>query len=231
MKLKKKKNKFPSIELELSLFDSGYDIVIGIDEAGRGSWAGPMAIGAYIMLKDNLEVITQVKDSKLLSESQREKIFEQLNKDLYSFVLIPSRVIDEIGLTASFKKGLSSLLDPLIKKYDKKKIKVLVDGNYVLKLDHDISSIIDGDMMHYSISLASIVAKVSRDRLMYKLHELFPEYLFSNNKGYGTAKHLESIKEYGVCPFHRLSYKPIKKLNNMLEGLPKREINRYNCKV
>lgn len=186
--------------------------IIGIDEAGRGPLAGPVAVGAVICsVSFNMRLITGVKDSKKLSEKQREEWFAKL-KNLkksglvdYKVSLVGAKIIDKKGISFAVRKGIANCLKRL--EADHRISKVLLDGS--LKAPKRFSSqstIIGGDDKIKLISLASVAAKVTRDRKMKKLAEIFPEYSFDIHKGYGTAGHLRAIKKWGKSPIHRRSF-------------------------
>lgn len=197
----------PTINLENSYLESAYKKVIGIDEAGRGSWAGPIAFAAHCYdLSD--KIIPEVKDSKLLSPPKREQILSNLPISRYKYVLIENDNLDKQGMSEAIKISIKKL----VSMFDPNDSIFLIDGNYKLDLDVDYKSIIKGDRLHYSIACASIVAKVTRDKLMREYAKKFPQYNFEINKGYGTAAHLRSLIEYGPCKLHRVSFKPIKEI-------------------
>jgi len=197
----------PTTELENTYLESAFKKVIGIDEAGRGSWAGPIAFAAYCYdLSD--KIIPKVKDSKLLSPAKREEILSKLPISRYKYVLIENDYLDKEGMSEAIKIGIKRL----ISMFDPSDSIFLIDGNYKLDLDVDYKSIIKGDRLHYSIACASIVAKVTRDKLMREYAKQFPQYNLEINKGYGTAAHLRSLIEYGPCKLHRVSFKPIKEI-------------------
>lgn len=197
----------PSTELELSYLHSAYKRVIGIDEAGRGSWAGPIAFAAYSFdLSD--QIITTVKDSKLLSPLAREKILTDLEIKRCKCIFIDNDLIDKKGMSKAISLGISRL----VSMFDPKDSIFLIDGNYKLDLNAEYRSLIKGDRLHYSIACASVVAKVNRDRLMNDFAKEFPQYKFELNKGYGTASHYKALLDNGPCCLHRTSFKPIKEI-------------------
>ena len=190
-------------EYENKLHETGLIYIAGIDEAGRGPLAGPVVVGAAIMKDDSF--IEGVNDSKKISEVKREKLYEKITNEAISWGvgIVDEKEIDEINILNATKKALTMALDSLKVKPER----ILVDA-----LDHidtkciPYTSIIKGDAKIYSISAASIIAKVTRDRIMRKYDEEYPEYGFSKHKGYGTASHIEAIKKYGPCPIHRMSF-------------------------
>ena len=177
--------------------------ICGIDEAGRGPLAGPVVVASVIMPKDSM--IEGVNDSKKVSEKKREKLYEEITNTAIAWGvgIIDQREIDEINILNATKKGLTSSLKELEIKPDL----ILVDAlTNIDTLGIPYRSIIKGDAKSYSIAAASIIAKVTRDRIMRQWDELYPEYGFEKHKGYGTKMHIDAIKEYGPCPLHRKSF-------------------------
>ncbi len=211
---KYQKQNNPTNTLEESLLSQGYDFVVGIDEAGRGPWAGPMHLGAYIYdNKEKYSINTLIKDSKLLSEPQRESCFLSLKPENRFFVSVSAKEIDEIGLVKVINISMLELILHVLAlpKCEGKKIIALIDGRFRFKnLPIEYRSIIDGDRLHYAISCGAIVAKVTHDTEMHKIDKIFPQYDFKNNKGYGTKMHQLALEKYGICEEHRKTYKPIR---------------------
>ena len=176
--------------------------IIGADEVGRGSLAGPI-VGAAVKLEfQHLDLLSDVKDSKKLSPKKREEIYERVkeNRIEYSISECSNLHIDQNGISVSNKEVLFNSINKLYKKLDK----VYVDH---FKIDQFGSiSLVRGEDNSYSIALASIIAKVYRDNLMVHFGSKYPQYLFEKNKGYGTREHLNMIQKYGVCDIHRLSF-------------------------
>ena len=190
-------------EIEKSFYDNGAEYICGIDEAGRGPLAGPVVVASVILPKDSM--IEGVNDSKKISEKKREKIYEEIinNAVSYGVGIINQDEIDEINILNATKKGLTESIKALSKKPDV----ILVDAlERIDTLGIPYKSIIKGDAKSYSIAAASIIAKVTRDRIMRQWDEIYPEYGFAGHKGYGTAKHIATIKELGICPLHRKSF-------------------------
>ncbi len=180
-----------------------YKYICGIDEAGRGPLAGPVVVASVIMPDDSM--IEGVNDSKKVSEKKREKLFEQIKQEAisYGIGIIWQEEIDEINILEATKKALTESL----KQLEVKPEIILVDA--LTKIDTlgiPYRSLIKGDAKVYSIAAASILAKVTRDRIMRELDEVYPQYGFAKHKGYGTAKHMEAIREYGLCSIHRKSF-------------------------
>ena len=190
-------------EIEEEYYKKGYSFICGIDEAGRGPLAGPVVVASVILPKDSM--IEGVNDSKKISEKKREKIYDEIIKEAisYNVGIISQEEIDKINILNATKKGLTESL----KKLEIKPDIILVDAlQKIDTLGIQYESIIKGDAKSYSIAAASIIAKVTRDRIMREWDEVYPEYGFASHKGYGTAKHIAAIKQYGICPLHRRSF-------------------------
>lgn len=190
-------------ELEKDLYQKGFKNICGIDEAGRGPLAGPVVIAGVIMPEDSM--IEGVNDSKKVSEKKREKLYDLILEEAlsYSVAIIGHDVIDEINILNATKQGVTSVVDGL----DIKPDLIIVDAlTHINTRGIPYESIIKGDSKCYNIAAASIIAKVTRDRIMRQWDEIYPQYGFINHKGYGTAKHIEAIKEFGLCPIHRKSF-------------------------
>ena len=182
-----------------------YHIIAGMDEAGRGSLAGPIT-AAVVAVKNNF-TLKGVKDSKLLSFKQREEIFEIVKKrnDLeWRICHISSKIIDRINILQANILAWKNCF----KKLKEKPGFLLLDGNKIIpSLDIGQKAVINGDRKIFLISLASIIAKVSRDKLMSKLEKEYPQYGFARHKGYGTKFHRDMIRKHGSCPIHRKSFR------------------------
>ncbi len=191
-------------KIEKKLYeDMDLHYICGIDEAGRGPLAGPVVVGACIMPKDSM--IEGVNDSKKVSEKKREILFETIKEEAiaYAIGIVDQTVIDEINILEATKKGLTDALKELKVKPDY----IVVDA--LTKIDTlgiPYMSVIKGDAKCYSISCASILAKVTRDRIMREWDEIYPAYNFKKHKGYGTKEHIEAIKKNGPCPIHRKTF-------------------------
>lgn len=190
-------------EIETKIHNDGVIKICGIDEAGRGPLAGPVVVASVIMPEGSM--LEGVNDSKKVSEKKREKLYELITQEAISYGvgIIWQEEIDKINILEATKKGLTQSLKELEVKPDL----ILVDAlKNINTLGISYKSIIQGDAKIYSIAAASIIAKVTRDRIMRELDEVYPIYGFERHKGYGTAKHIEAIKEYGLCPIHRRSF-------------------------
>lgn len=190
-------------EYENKLYETGLIHIAGIDEAGRGPLAGPVVVGIAIMKPDSF--IEGVNDSKKVSETKREKLYEQITNEAidWSVGIVSEKEIDELNILNATKKALTMALEDLKIKPDR----ILVDAlEHIDTKGIPYTSIIKGDAKIYSISAASIIAKVTRDRIMREYDEVYPEYGFTKHKGYGTAAHIEAIKKYGPCAIHRKTF-------------------------
>lgn len=190
-------------EFEQKLYASGLTYIAGIDEAGRGPLAGPVVVGIAIMKKDSF--IEGVNDSKKVSEKKREMLYEQIIEEAVDWAvgIVDQNEIDNINILNATKKALHIAITNLKIKPDR----ILVDAlEHIDTCGIPYTSIIKGDANIYSISAASIIAKVTRDRIMKEYDEIYPQYGFLNHKGYGTAKHIQAIKEYGPCLIHRKTF-------------------------
>jgi len=199
----------PKKSLRLSSIEKSYlqkyDKIIGIDEVGRGSIAGPMVVCGFLYSLHDI-VRQGVNDSKLLTRSRRAKLYKKLIEHEYLIIEIPPYNIDEKGITQTFKEAVHQIFE----KFYTEKSFFLIDGNLKLNICKNMCNIVKGDRKVYSIAAASIIAKVYRDNLMFKLSEIYPDYKFENNVGYGTVEHLDAIKRYGITEIHRKTFYPIK---------------------
>ena len=188
---------------EQELYNNNIQYICGIDEAGRGPLAGPVVVAAVIMPKDSF--IEGVNDSKKVSEKKREQLYDEIidNCIAYGVGIIDQIKIDEINILEATRLGVKEAVQELKQKPDI----ILVDA--LTKIDTGgvpYKSIIKGDAKEYSIACASIIAKVTRDRIMRKWDEVFPAYGFAKHKGYGTAEHRKILKEIGPCMLHRKTF-------------------------
>ena len=189
---------------ELELNQKGITLIAGVDEVGRGPLIGPVVAAAVILPKNfKLDGLT---DSKKLSEKKREHFYEIIQKEAIAIGIgvISEKRIDEINIYEATKEAMKEAINNLNVKPEH----ILIDA-MPLELDIPTTSIIKGDLLSITISAASVIAKVTRDHMLYDIASEFPMYDLKNNKGYGTKKHLEAIKEYGITKYHRLSFKPV----------------------
>ena len=191
---------------EINAKNKGYNAVCGVDEAGRGPLAGPV-YAAAVILPEGCE-IEGLNDSKKISEKKREKLFDVIIEKAvsYSIASVDEKTIDEINILQATYLAMRKAVEGLDVPADY----ALIDGNRMPALSIDGETIIKGDANSPSIAAASILAKVSRDRYITKLAEIYPQYGFEKHKGYGTAQHNEAILKYGPSPIHRKTF--LKKL-------------------
>lgn len=190
-------------QIEKDLHERGFKNICGIDEAGRGPLAGPVVVAGVIMPENSM--IEGVNDSKKVSEKKRELLYDKIIEEAisYSVAIIGQDVIDEVNILNATKNGLTNVVEGL----DVKPDLIIVDAlEHIDTKGVPYESIIKGDAKCYSIAAASILAKVTRDRIMREWDLIYPQYGFANHKGYGTAKHIAAICEYGLCPIHRRSF-------------------------
>lgn len=195
---------FPTLNYEQQLWGSGHNLVCGIDEVGRGSFAGPVVVGAVIFPKD-CPIIEGLTDSKLLSPKKREK-FESRIKDqalCWAVAEVSVVVINKVGIG----KATQLAFRKVVKNLEESPDFILMDAFYIKHLDRKKQlPIIKGDQKSLSIAAASVLAKVYRDNLMVKLHKIYPQYGFDKHKGYGTKDHREAIAKHGLSKIHRTSF-------------------------
>ena len=200
------KEKYANLNVyEQKYFDAGYELVAGIDEAGRGPLAGPVAAAACIL--DPNYPILGLDDSKKLSEKKREALFVEIKEHalVYSVVTMDADVIDEINILEATKKAMRQCVLELEEKGYKPQA-LLVDAVKLEGTGIYVEPIIKGDAKSNSIAAASVLAKVTRDHLMMKYDEEYPGYGFAKHKGYGTKDHYAAIREKGMCPIHRRTF-------------------------
>lgn len=199
----------PDLFFEKNLVESGYKYVAGVDEAGRGPLAGPVVAAAVILPEEFSS--NQLNDSKKLSSSKREKIYNELmnvdSKVISAFAVIDEVVIDKINILRATHMAMAQAssnlsIEPSF---------VIIDGMPIKDFPFNNESIIKGDSKSLSIAAASVIAKVERDKIMLNYSKEYPEYKFEKHKGYGTKLHLDALKEFGPCKIHRKSFAPVKK--------------------
>lgn len=183
----------------------GYSLIAGIDEAGRGPLAGPV-VAAAVILPEN-STLEGVRDSKKMTPRAREEAFSLIEERAISVsvAVVSPREIDHINILQAARKAMKHAVLHL----DPQPDFLLVDGTHYVDLPIQQRCIVRGDQQSLSISAASVLAKVYRDRMMCSYHELYPRYGFSSNKGYGTRGHLEAIARYGPCSIHRLTFRGV----------------------
>ncbi len=198
------KEEIDNYKYERELHEKGITLIAGVDEVGRGPLVGPVVAACCILPeKFNLEGLT---DSKKLSEKKRNYFFEEIKKQAisYGIGIVNEKIIDKVNIYEATKIAMKEAINNMSVKPEH----ILIDA-MPLELDIQTTSIIKGDLKSITISAASVLAKVTRDRMLYELDEKYPMYDFKNNKGYGTKKHLQAIEKYGVIDQHRRSYSPV----------------------
>ena len=190
------------LEYERQLQEAGAKYIAGIDEAGRGPLAGPVVVAGVIMPLDEENIIEGVNDSKKLSAKKRDMLYDLIFEKAIDVqvAIIDNETIDSENILNATKSGMLQCINGF-ERVDR----VLIDA-VKLNAKVDTLSIIHGDALSYSIAAASIIAKVTRDRIMMDYHREYPQYNFAKHKGYGTAEHIRLLKEYGPCPIHRRTF-------------------------
>jgi ribonuclease HII len=210
------KTQAPSLAVERRLWDAGHDIVVGVDEVGRGSWAGPISVGAAVVPKDRR--VYKIRDSKLLTEPERESLFDRVAAWCQSWAVGHASHLecDELGMSAAQRLAASRAVAALGVTPDQ----VLVDGNWDFVGGGNTTRIVRGDATSLSISAASILAKVTRDRLMREAAVNYPHWWFDHNKGYPGPRHKAALHAWGPSAIHRRSWV-------FMDHLPWSGVNRY----
>ena len=211
--------KFPDLSLEETAWKEGYRSIAGVDEAGRGAWAGPVAAAAVILPSGAPELgrrLSGVRDSKTLSARQREKLFDIIRGAAIAVGvgMIGPEVIVDCGIVAATRQAMAHAILAL----DPGPDYLLIDYLRLPQVDIPQSSIVKGDSKSLSIAAASIIAKVSRDRLMLETAEAYQDYGFDRHKGYGTRAHREALEAHGVTSLHRYTWAPFQPVDHRLTG-------------
>lgn len=190
------------LEIEDKLYSEGYNFVCGVDEAGRGPLCGPVVAAAVILPKD--EYIEGVNDSKKLTEKKREKLYDDIMMKAVaaSIGISDVDVIEKVNILNATKLAMKQAIEKLSMKPDY----VLIDGNQMIDINIKAETVVSGDAKSESIAAASIIAKVTRDRMLIEFDKKYPEYGFAKHKGYGTKSHIEAIQKYGLTDIHRPSF-------------------------
>jgi len=206
--MKKIWNAEEKLQYERALQARGYRYIVGVDEVGRGPLAGPVVCAAVVMPLEESDLIVGVDDSKKLSAKKREQLSEMIKQKAiaYTMVEVSEKTIDEINILEATKLGMKQAIEKLVLPDGTLPEIVLTDGNMTLDITLPQYSVVHGDALSYSIGAASIIAKVYRDSMMDEYAKQYPHYGFEKNKGYGTAAHIQGIKEYGLCPIHRRTF-------------------------
>ena len=206
-RLQKQKQRLEEMrQPEQKLHATGYQFIAGVDEVGRGPLAGPV-VTAAVVLPEDFDVLG-VDDSKKLSEKRREELFEIIKEKAvaYGIGMCDHEVIDEINILQATKKAMKMAIAECEKKLDGSIDYVLFDAVEIEDLSKPQEAVIKGDAKVLAIAAASILAKVTRDRMMVEYAAQYPWYAFEKNKGYGTAAHYEGLRQHGVCPIHRMTF-------------------------
>jgi len=203
---------YPNFKEEKKLWNKGIKYVVGIDEAGRGPLAGPVVAGAVIIRKfliSNFE-FSKINDSKKLSPQKRGEAYKIITKNKnieWGIGIVSEKIIDKINILEATKLAMIKAVKNLKTKPDF----LILDGNMKLDIKIPQKSIVKADGKVFSVAAASILAKVTRDRIMEKLHKKYPKFRFNIHKGYPTKEHVKMLGKYGFCPIHRKSFWPVKK--------------------
>ena len=205
-----------SFDIENSFMKNYSDIVLGIDEAGRGCLVGPVVAACVWINQEKFpeNLLQKINDSKKISEKKREEIFTELSllsEDVFMFEYdaVSAGVIDEINILQASLLAMKNSYEKLLKRLKKEPVITLIDGNKD-PLIQNCHTVISGDALSFSIAAASIIAKVKKDFLLNEIGKDFPHFQFDKNKGYGTKSHMEALKKYGPTIYHRKSYAPVK---------------------
>jgi len=198
------------MEYEIKATNQGFRNISGVDEAGRGPLAGPV-VAAAVIFSPNIDIV-DLDDSKKLSPKKREELFLEIKEraTTYGVAVIGHRIIDEINILQAARLAMKQAVDQLNPIPDL----LLIDGNQKIESTLDQWAIVKGDSKSLSIAAASVLAKVTRDRIMDDYHKLYPQYEFNRHKGYGTKLHRTLIQEYGPCPIHRSKFKGVSEYIN-----------------
>lgn len=206
-------DKFPNLNKEIALLMQGYFFIAGLDEAGRGAWAGPVVAAAVVLPVDDPELVDKLaglNDSKQLSPKRREALFEIIQTVALSTAVgvVPATVIDTLNILAATRQAMQTAVQNLSCPPDY----LLIDHVKLPTINIPQMAFAKADSISLSVAAASVIAKVTRDRLMVKFAQQHPVYGFDRHKGYGTKAHQSALADYGPCPIHRLSFKPLQRL-------------------
>ena len=208
------------LKYEKELYKNNITLIAGVDEAGRGPLVGPVVAAAVILPKNY--ALEGLNDSKQLSEKKREQFYQILQKEAISIGvgIVSAKEIDEINILEASRKAMYLAIENL----DVKPEYILSDAMSLNELDIPSRSIIHGDALSLSIAGASVIAKVTRDHMMYELDKKYPEYHYKKNKGYPTKEHLELIKKYGITKEYRMTFRPVKFILEELSSEESKEV-------
>ena len=215
MPARKRLDAAPTYDAEAALLDDGYAVIAGVDEAGRGSLAGPVVAGAVVLPKHpSGEWVAGIRDSKQLTPRQREVSLERMRDASVAMATgaASSTEIDDMGIIAATQTAMARAIDALPIRPDF----LLLDAILLPDVDIPQRSIIKGDAKHVSIAAASIVAKVTRDAMMRDYDSEYPGYGFAQHKGYATRQHMEGLETIGPCAIHRFTFAPVRRVAEVL---------------
>ena len=196
------------IEYEIKAQEKGFKIIAGVDEAGRGPLAGPVVAAAVVLTK--YVKLEGLDDSKKMSPKKREKFFPKIQEMPNAVAIVGQEIIDNINILQATKLAMKEAVAKLMITPDI----ILIDGNQKINSPIEQWAIVKGDAKSLSIAAASVLAKVTRDRLMEEYDQQYPQYEFSRHKGYGTQRHRNLIAKYGPCPIHRKSFRGVTEFIN-----------------
>lgn len=197
---------------ERKLLKQGYDIVVGIDEAGRGPLAGPVGVAGFIFSNENsTKILKGVQDSKKLIRKKRALIYKRILEKKLEYIskISNAKKIDELGIGKTIEYNIKSIISEISQRYQQQRIYFLIDGYFACKFDCEYEFIKKGDAKFYSIAAASIIAKQERDAVMFEIAKKYPQYGFEKHVGYATKLHRINLKKYGPSDIHRKSFKPV----------------------
>lgn len=202
--MKEEKSPIDKLFYEREMTQLGAQYIAGVDEVGRGPFAGPVVCAAVILPLDKTNLIEGIDDSKKLKEGERERLAELIRERAIAYKIceVDNKTIDRINILQATKLCMKQAVEGLAVEPDV----VFVDGNFKIDISFPQQTLIKGDALSYSIGAASILAKVYRDRLMYEFDKIYPQYGFAKHKGYGTKMHRDAIREYGLCEIHRRTF-------------------------
>lgn len=206
----------PNLIYELNARKKGFSLVGGVDEAGRGPLAGPVVAAAVILKKNEFK--NRIDDSKLLSSLQREKAYREITEcAIIGLGIISEKIIDSRNILCATNLAMENAIHSCVRRLKRKaKLYFLIDGkNMNLEIPYKFRCIVAGDKRSLSISAASIVAKVVRDRIMHTYDKIYPSYGFRQHKGYGTAQHILNLKRFGASSIHRKTFAPVSQLKSI----------------
>ena len=202
--MKEEKSPIDKLFYEREMTQLGAQYIAGVDEVGRGPFAGPVVCAAVILPLDKTNLIEGIDDSKKLKEGERERLAELIRERAIAYKIceVDNKTIDRINILQATKLCMKQAVEGLAVEPDV----VFVDGNFKIDISFPHQTLIKGDALSYSIGAASILAKVYRDRLMCEFDKIYPQYGFAKHKGYGTKMHRDAIREYGLCEIHRRTF-------------------------